>query len=80
MASQRAQQASLPSLGLGPSQSEDERVHDWYRFVLGFPPSLVRDHLARFDLPPGSLVLDPFAETDTNALSEKTATLGPNAE
>ena len=29
----------------GPSRDEDDRVHDWYRFVLGFPPSLVRDYL-----------------------------------
>jgi hypothetical protein len=71
MASQRAQQVSLPNLGLGPSQPEDERVHDWYRFVLGFPPALVRDRLARFDLPPGSLVLDPFTGTGTTAVECK---------
>jgi DNA modification methylase len=71
MASQRAQQASLPNLGLGPSQPEDERVHDWYRFVLGFPPSLVRDYLDQMDLRSGSLVLDPFAGTGTTPVECK---------
>ena len=61
----------LPLLGLGPSQCEDECVHDWYRFVLGFPPSLVRDYLQRFDLPPGTLVLDPFAGTGTTPVECK---------
>jgi hypothetical protein len=29
-------------------QSEDRPAHDWYRFVLSFPPHLVRDYIARF--------------------------------
>ena len=29
---------------------EDRSVHDWYRFVLSFPPHLVRKYLDRFDV------------------------------
>lgn len=43
----------------------DRAVHDWYRFVLSFPPHLVRDYLDRFDLPPHATVLDPFCGTGT---------------
>jgi len=40
-------------------------VHDWYRFVLSFPPHLVRDYLRDFDLREGAVVLDPFCGTGT---------------
>ena len=29
---------------------EDRSIHEWYRFVLSFPPHLVRDYLERFRL------------------------------
>lgn len=44
---------------------EDLPVHDWYRFVLSFPPHLVRRYLSRFSLNDNSLVLDPFCGTGT---------------
>lgn len=44
---------------------EDRAVHDWYRFVLSFPPHLVRDYLARFGINTGHRVLDPFCGTGT---------------
>ena len=44
---------------------EDRPVHDWYRFVLSFPPHLVRDYLAQFRISPGDTVLDPFCGTGT---------------
>ncbi len=44
---------------------EDRPVHDWYRFVLSFPPHLVREYLARFALTPRQTVLDPFCGTGT---------------
>ncbi len=44
---------------------EDRAVHDWYRFVLSFPPHLVRDYLKRFNVQPGQIVLDPFCGTGT---------------
>jgi len=46
-------------------RSEDQPVHAWYRFVLSFPPHLVRDYLSRFDISPGQTVLDPFCGTGT---------------
>jgi DNA modification methylase len=44
---------------------EDRAVHDWYRFVLAFPPHLVRAYLTRFGLGPDHRVLDPFCGTGT---------------
>jgi len=44
---------------------EDRPVHDWYRFVLSFPPHLVRDYVARFGLGDGATLLDPFCGTGT---------------
>jgi DNA modification methylase len=43
----------------------DRAVHDWYRFVLSFPPHLVRTYLERFELDAASRVLDPFCGTGT---------------
>jgi hypothetical protein len=43
----------------------DRAVHDWYRFVLSFPPHLVRVYLEKFGLTAQSCVLDPFAGTGT---------------
>ena len=43
----------------------DRAFHDWYRFVLAFPPHLVRTYLDRFNVQPGQLVLDPFCGTGT---------------
>lgn len=45
--------------------TEDKMIHNWYRFVLSFPPHLVRDYLRDFDLRPGGVVLDPFCGTGT---------------
>ena len=44
---------------------EDRPIHDWYRFVLSFPPHLVRDYLDQFQVNPGNTVLDPFCGTGT---------------
>lgn len=68
-------QLILPSLRqkVEPSRAEDNRVrpedkpiHDWYRFVLSFPPHLVRHYLAQFlgDVE-GAVILDPFCGTGT---------------
>ncbi len=43
----------------------DSAAHDWYRFVLSYPPHLVRHYLDRFGLTPESCVLDPFCGTGT---------------
>jgi SAM-dependent methyltransferase len=44
---------------------EDRAAHEWYRFVLSFPPHLVRTYLERFGLQRGQCVLDPFCGTGT---------------
>ena len=49
----------------------DAPAHDWYRFVLSFPPHLVRDYAQRFDLGPDSRVLDPFCGTGTTLVEAK---------
>ncbi len=51
--------------------AEDLPVHEWYRFVLSFPPHLVRDYLDRFDLSSHQRVLDPFCGTGTTLVECK---------
>ena len=50
---------------------EDRAVHDWYRFVLSFPPHLVRDYVRGFGLGAGQVVLDPFCGTGTTLVECK---------
>ncbi len=50
---------------------EDRAVHDWYRFVLAFPPHLVRTYLDDFGLRPGQTLLDPFCGTGTTLIEGK---------
>src|SRR2546421_9129998 len=52
-------------------RSEDRAVHDWYRFVLSFPPHLVRDYLQKFQLNSDHTVLDPFCGTGTTIVECK---------
>ena len=50
---------------------DDRPVHDWYRFVLSFPPHLVRDYLERLDVTANDTVLDPFCGTGTTLVECK---------
>ncbi len=50
---------------------EDRTAHDWYRFVLSFPPHLVQDYLARFEISSEQQVLDPFCGTGTTVVECK---------
>jgi DNA modification methylase len=50
---------------------EDRSVHDWYRFVLSFPPHLIRAYLTKFGIKPGNVVLDPFCGTGTTLVECK---------
>ena len=58
-----------------PSQnhifSEDKPIHDWYRFVLSYPPHLVRDYVSRFSLSANHQLLDPFCGTGTTPVEAK---------
>ena len=49
----------------------DRPVHDWYRFVLSYPPHLVRDYIERLDVSPRDTVLDPFCGTGTTLVECK---------
>ncbi|MGH2487628.1 MAG: DNA methyltransferase, partial [Ktedonobacterales bacterium] len=50
---------------------EDRAVHEWYRFVLSFPPHLVRAYMERFHVHPDRCVLDPFCGTGTTVVESK---------
>ena len=51
--------------------AEDNRFHNCYRFVLSFPPHLVREYLSRFNLEVGDTILDPFCGTGTTIIEAK---------
>ncbi len=51
--------------------SEDRPIHNWYRFVLSFPPHLVREYLEDFGITEGHVVLDPFCGTGTTLVECK---------
>lgn len=49
----------------------DRTAHQWYRFVLSYPPHLVRDYVAKFGLDARHRVLDPFCGTGTTLVECK---------
>lgn len=49
----------------------DRSIHEWYRFVLSFPPHLVRDYIDEFKITPQQQVLDPFCGTGTTLVECK---------
>ena len=61
---------------LNKLRPEDREVHDWYRFVLSYPPHLVRKYLDRFDVRPSHTVLDPFCGTGTTTVECKKLGIG----
>jgi len=56
---------------LNKVNAEDQSAHRWYRFVLSFPPHLVRDYLGKFGANKDSRVLDPFSGTGTTLVECK---------
>jgi len=54
---------TLNKMGVG-----DRPVHDWYRFVLSYPPHLVRTYLEKFGIDGTHTVLDPFCGTGTTVV------------
>jgi DNA modification methylase len=70
------QETKKPDLSNGRANKldqQDRAFHDWYRFVLSFPPHLVRDYIQKFDLNQNSVVLDPFCGTGTTLVEAKLA-------
>lgn len=58
--------------GLANKLDPDDRpIHDWYRFVLSFPPHLIREYLGRFGITSRHRVLDPFCGTGTTVVECK---------
>lgn len=57
-------------------RAEDSSIHDWYRFVLSYPPHLVKDYLTRFEVGPDTIVLDPFCGTGTTLVECKKLGIG----
>ncbi|WP_299491671.1 DNA methyltransferase [Acaryochloris sp. IP29b_bin.137] len=58
-------------LNLNRLQACDRSFHDWYRFILSFPPHLVRTYIDKFDLTENSTILDPFCGTGTTIVEAK---------
>ena len=54
----------------------DRPVHEWYRFVLSFPPHLVRHYVEKFGIRRGQLILDPFCGTGTTLVEAKKLGIG----
>jgi DNA modification methylase len=52
-------------------ESQDRAAHTWYRFVLSYPPHLVREYLERFSIDQHQTVLDPFCGTGTTVVECK---------
>lgn len=52
-------------------EHSDKPFHDWYRFVLSYPPHLVRKYLTEFELTKEDIVLDPFCGTGTTIVEAK---------
>lgn len=63
--------ASPPRRDANRLEVGDRAAHEWYRFVLSFPPHLVRNYVDRFELTPGARVLDPFCGTGTTVVECK---------
>lgn len=57
-------------------QPQDRVAHDWYRFVLSYPPHLVQEYVTRFGMQAGNTVLDPFCGTGTTLVECKKLEVG----
>ena len=57
--------------GVNKLRAEDRAVHDWYRFVLSYPPHFVKDYLDKFRVNEQHIVLDPFCGTGTTIVECK---------
>lgn len=63
--------ATTPRRDSNRLEPGDRAAHDWYRFILSFPPHLVRVYIHKFDLAPDACVLDPFGGTGTTVVECK---------
>lgn len=53
-------------------RAEDQAIHNWYRFVLAYPPHLVREYLEKLGADPErDWIYDPFSGTATTPLEAR---------
>ncbi|MEA2992570.1 MAG: hypothetical protein QOD40_1490, partial [Alphaproteobacteria bacterium] len=64
-------QPKRPNGAANKLEATDRSAHNWYRFVLSFPPHLVRDYLHRFGANAQTVCLDPFCGTATTLVECK---------
>ena len=72
----KVQEIKKPEVSNGRANKldpQDRAFHDWYRFVLSFPPHLVQDYIGKFGLNQKSVILDPFCGTGTTLVEAKLA-------
>lgn len=60
-----------PSGKINRLEDLDKPFHSWYRFVLSFPPHLVRQYFDLFGIQLGQVILDPFCGTGTTVVEAK---------
>jgi len=70
---QEKKKPEIPNGRANKLDPQDRAFHDWYRFVLSFPPHLVREYIRKFGLDEKSVVLDPFCGTGTTLVEAKLA-------
>ena len=70
---QKARKSEVSNGRANKLEPQDRAFHDWYRFVLSFPPHLVRDYIQKFGLNQKDVVLDPFCGTGTTLVEAKLA-------
>jgi hypothetical protein len=68
-ATDQAKQLSKPELN--QIRDCDRAAHQWYRFVLSFPPHLVQTYIDQFAIEPHHQLLDPFCGTGTTVVEGK---------
>jgi DNA methylase len=64
-------QSDFSNPELNQVKAGDRAAHDWYRFVLSYPPHLVQSYLEKFGIEPTQQVLDPFCGTGTTVVECK---------
>jgi DNA methylase len=68
--------AEMGNAAINQLRNRDRAAHDWYRFVLSFPPHLVQTYLERFGVSHDNTVLDPFCGTGTTVVDAKKLGIG----
>lgn len=60
------------TLSINRLKAKDRAIHDWYRFVLAYPPHLVREYLDKFEADPDrDYIYDPFSGTATTPVEAR---------